>query len=54
MGEIRHEGVGQSMGSNSRVGRTIAHLQILISEKESEKRRKKGQFEGGGKRAPPC
>jgi len=41
---------GQSMGLNNRVGKTIAHAKMLISEKESEDRGKIDHFEEGEKR----
>ncbi len=40
------------MGLKGRVGWTIAHSKVLISEKESEEEEKRGHFEGGGKRTP--
>ena len=40
------------MGLNGRVGRTMAHIKVLIFEKESEEKGKRGHFEGGGKRTP--
>ena len=40
------------MGLNLRVGRRIAYLKVLISEKESEEREERKHFEEGGKKAP--
>jgi hypothetical protein len=40
------------MGLNGRVGWTIGHSKVLISENKSEERGERGHFEGGGKELP--